>query len=312
MAGGTDILNHLSRKLNVGISTVIEFLGSKGYTVENNPNAKIDDEQYALLSREFADSAHDKEEASGLTIGNKPEDVVIKKAETHKEYEERILIKDNVEHAEPKKEVERVSARTVLEGPKVIGKIDLDGPKKKPEPVPAPVEVKKEAAAEPVKEEPKVTPPVSEPEKQAPPILIKAEADTLKGLTVLGKIELPKERDKSKPVASSDQNQDRKKRPRKRIAPASSDVGRQDRPRTGGPGGGSAGSGGGLAARRKTEELSDKEIQDKIKATLAKLSGGKQTTQLSKYRKDKRSAKAEAEEERVLQEAEQAKTLKVT
>lgn len=313
MAGGTHRLNQVARKLNVGISTVIEFLASKGYTVENNPNAKIDDEQYALLSREYADSAHDKEEASGLTIGNKPEDVVIKKAEAHREYEERILIKDNVEHAEPKKEVERVTARTVLEGPKVIGKIDLDAPKKWPEPTPAPAEVKKEVAAAPVKEEPKApAPAVVEPEKQAPPILIKAEADTLKGLTVLGKIELPKERDKSKPVASSDQNQDRKKRPRKRIAPASSDVGRQDRPRTGGPGGPGGGSGGGLASRRKTEELSDKEIQDKIKATLAKLSGGKQTTQRSKYRKDKRSAKAEAEEERVLQEAEQAKTLKVT
>ena len=65
---------------------------------------------------------------------------------------------------------------------------------------------------------------------------------------------------------------------------------------------------------RKTEELSDKEIQDKIKATLAKLSGGsgKGGSQRSKYRKDKRSAKAEAEEERQLQAEEASKTLHVT
>ena len=66
------------------------------------------------------------------------------------------------------------------------------------------------------------------------------------------------------------------------------------------------------ATGRKTEELSDKEIQDKIKATLAKLSGGKTKTERSKYRKDKRSAKAEAEEEKLIQAEEDSKTLQVT
>ncbi|MEQ9307799.1 MAG: translation initiation factor IF-2, partial [Marinoscillum sp.] len=80
----------------------------------------------------------------------------------------------------------------------------------------------------------------------------------------------------------------------------------ENRPRGTGP--------GARRYTRKTEELSDKEIQDKIKATLAKLSGGKSTggTGRSKYRKDKRSAKAEAEEERLQQEQEDAKKLKVT
>jgi translation initiation factor IF-2 len=343
-------ISQVARKLNVGRNTILEFLATKGHKVDNNPNAKIDEEQYALLSREFADSAHDKEEASGLTIGTKPEDVIIKTpGDARRDDEARILIKDNVQHAEPKKEVERVTAKTVLEGPKVIGKIDLDAAKKKPvaEPekkvetapvVPAPAATPAPAPAtpEPKKEEvkptPAVTPPApvakpapvptpepkkeeakpapvatvaeSEPPKPVGPQLIKAEADTLKGLTVLGKIELPKQ--KSKPVASSDQNQDRKKRPRKRIAPSSSNTGRPDRSR---PGVSQTAAAGG---RRKTEELTDKEIQDKIKATLAKLSGNKQTTQRSKYRKDKRSAKAEAEEEKVLQEQEDAKVLRVT
>lgn len=307
MAEGVQRISQVARKLNVGRNTILEFLSEKGYEIDRSPNAKIDAEQYALLSREFADSAHDKEEASGLTIGAKPEDVVIKKnEEKKKEYEERILIKDNVEHEE-KKEPEKVSAKQKLDGPKVVGKIDLDPKPKKEEPKEEPKkeeEVKEAPKAEPKKAEEKKEEPKAEPvkEESAPEPkseVIKAKADSLKGLSVVGKIELPKK--KEKPVASSDQSDRKGKRPRKRIAPASSNIGRPPRQQDGGGG-----------RRRKTEELSDKEIQDKIKATLAKLSGGKQTPQRSKYRKDKRTAKAEAEEEKVMQEQEESKILKVT
>ncbi|MDR0796644.1 MAG: translation initiation factor IF-2 N-terminal domain-containing protein, partial [Tannerella sp.] len=43
----------VTRDLNVGISTVVEFLHAKGYQVENNPNAKITDDQFVLLVKEF-------------------------------------------------------------------------------------------------------------------------------------------------------------------------------------------------------------------------------------------------------------------
>ncbi len=305
MAEGIQRISQVARKLNVGRNTILDFLTEKGYEVDKSPNAKIDAEQFDLLSREFADSAHDKEEASELVIGTKPDDVVIKTGgDVKKEYEERILITDNIEHEEPKvekPEVETVSAKRKLDGPKVVGKIDLDAPKKK-------TEEKKE-------ETPKVEEPPKKPEKEVevkketteeviltPKEVIKAEADALRGLKVVGKIELPKGKDKTKPVASSDQKQDRKKRPRKRIAPAASNVGRRDRPQRDQSGG----------RRRKTEELTDKQIQDQIKATLAKLSGGKQSNQRSKYRKDKRSAKAEEAEVKELQEQEEAKVLRVT
>ncbi len=315
MAEGVQRISQVARKLNVGRNTIMEFLAEKGYEVDRSPNAKIDEEQYALLARQFADSAHDKEEASGLTIGSKPEDSVVKRStDSPGDEEERILIKDNVEHEEKKKEVEKVSARQILDGPKVVGKIDLEAGRKKKEE--EPIQEKKEEPKVEEKIEEKPVAKVEEPKKPEEPKkeepkqeevkpqneLIKAKADSLKGLSVVGKIELPKER--SKPVASSDQNKDRQKRPRKRIAPASSNVGRPQRPQ--------GSTGGSVAGRRKTEELSDKEIQDKIKATLAKLSGGKQTPQRSKYRKDKRSAKAEEVEERELQKIEDAKTLRVT
>ena len=63
--------------------------------------------------------------------------------------------------------------------------------------------------------------------------------------------------------------------------------------------------------RVQKEEPSDKEIQDQIKATLAKLSGGTNRTGGAKYRKEKRSAFAEAREEQIIQEQEESKTLKV-
>ena len=47
-------LNKVTRDLNVGITTAVEFLQKKGYTVEANPNTKITDEQFDLLKKEFS------------------------------------------------------------------------------------------------------------------------------------------------------------------------------------------------------------------------------------------------------------------
>lgn len=331
-------ISQVARKLNVGRNTILEFLSEKGFKVDANPNSKINQDQYDMLAHKFADAANDKEEASELTIGGSTEDLIIKAEaaeESKKAEDERILIKDNVAPSVP--EPEKISARAKLDGPKVVGRIDLDKKKKEePKPIEAPkpeekpkaeekpkTEVKpkaeekletevpkKEVAIEEkaevkeekteAKEEIKIE-PAGEPKVETE--LIKAKADSLRGLKVLDKIELPK--DKPKPVASSDQNQDRKKRPRKRINSGSAPPPRDSRPIR-------PNQGNRSATGRKTEELSDKEIQDKIKATLAKLSGGKAKTERSKYRKDKRSSKADAEEEKVIQAEEDSKTLQVT
>ncbi len=47
-------LNKITRDLNVGIKTVVEFLQKKGYTVDASPNASITDEEYDLLVKEFS------------------------------------------------------------------------------------------------------------------------------------------------------------------------------------------------------------------------------------------------------------------
>ena len=47
-------LNKVTRDLNVGISTAVEFLREKGFDVEENPNAKITDEQFEMLRMEYS------------------------------------------------------------------------------------------------------------------------------------------------------------------------------------------------------------------------------------------------------------------
>ncbi len=381
MAEGKMIrLGQAARKLNVGSSTIIDFLANKGYAMDSNPNTKITSDQFELLAREYADSAHDKEEASSLTIGNSSTDNVVLTSSASKEEkkpakEEDIFIKDNTaDHSTPAEKSaapeERKTEGPKLQGIKVVGKIDLDKKPKdtaeepveenkaEPEtkaveekpvqevkteevkvPEPAKEEVKeapkksestteaKKAVEEKVEEAPKKNPEPKKEDKPAAPVpvkskVIEAKADSLKGLTVLGKIELPKKPSKpDKPVASSDKNkndsQSRQKRPRKRISSARKDSTTQSpRPSTGA----NSGEGRGRFSKDRKprvvkEELTDKEIQDKIKATLAKLSGG--TSQgsgvsRSKYRREKRSQVAEAHEEKMLQEQEDLKNLKVT
>ena len=56
-------LSVVARDLNVGTATIIQFLEEKGYTVENNPNAKIPLECLELLNERFKDSKSLKEKA---------------------------------------------------------------------------------------------------------------------------------------------------------------------------------------------------------------------------------------------------------
>ncbi|WP_026955025.1 translation initiation factor IF-2 [Algoriphagus vanfongensis] len=226
-----------------------------------------------------------------------------------------------------------------LEGIKVLGKIDLN---KKPTPAPKPAAPAKapEAKASPKPEAPKkpqapkteanpvdkapqpkdkpTTPPKAEkpaapatppkPEKPAENEVIAAKADSLKGLTVLGKIELPVDKPKKKggPVASSDEKSRDKKRPRKRIDKGGNQGNRNQGGNQGNRNQGNRGPRGNQQQRTQKAEPTQKEIQDQIKQTLARLQGNK-----SGGKKSRRDKKAERERE-VDVENEENKILKVT
>jgi translation initiation factor IF-2 len=182
------------------------------------------------------------------------------------------------------------------------------------------------AAAAPKKEEKPAAPATP----AAPTENIPTRYAKLEGPKVIGKIELPKP--KEKPVASSSGANQDNKRKRKRTnkpgtpVPPNAQAGQQ-RPGQGGgrtdnrhPGNRQQGRGR-HDARGKgrqdapKEELSEKEIQDQIKATLARLSGAGKSgkfAQRAKLRRQKRDDIALSAEEAALEQEMMAKVLRVT
>ena len=62
----------IAKELNVGTSTIVEHLHSSGFDIENKPTAKVSEEMYAELLKEFQKSIAIKEKAQQLIIGNRP------------------------------------------------------------------------------------------------------------------------------------------------------------------------------------------------------------------------------------------------
>ena len=146
-------LNKVTRDLNVGITTVVEFLQKKGFTVEANPNTKITEEQYAVLVKEFS---KDKD----LRIESEK---IFQERQNKDRNKTSISIEDLQPEAKPqpakpqpaKPEVaDPVVTTGVRQKFKQVGKIDLDSlNKKKSKPVIEPVEEKTvEPQPEPVVE----------------------------------------------------------------------------------------------------------------------------------------------------------------
>ncbi len=59
-------LSKVTRDLNVGMSTLVEFLQKKGHVVENNPNTKITEEEYEMLVTAFSQDMTLKKQAESL------------------------------------------------------------------------------------------------------------------------------------------------------------------------------------------------------------------------------------------------------
>ena len=149
-------LSKIAREFNVGLSTIVEFLHSKGIKISSDPNAKLTDEDYALVAKEFSSDSQVKKESSLVDLKNtrkKKETVTIDNAgnissgneNTEEEEEEFISIKDEV----------RFENKI-----KIVDHIDLNPEKKtQPEPVEAKVEQPKRETQEEITEkveEPKV------------------------------------------------------------------------------------------------------------------------------------------------------------
>ena len=154
-------LNKVTRDLNVGITTVVEFLQKKGYAIEASPNAKITEEQYAVLVKEFSTDKNLKKESEKF----------IQERQNKERNKVAVAIAG---YEEPKKE-EEIDLRPKF---KTVGKIDLDSLNKRHSAPKVQEPVKEEAApkvvAEPAKVVEVVEQPKPEPEK-ATPVVEKAK-----------------------------------------------------------------------------------------------------------------------------------------
>ena len=322
-------LSKAAKEFNVGISTIVEFLSSKGYEIESKPNTKIEADAYEILIEEFQDSKQLKEKSklAGVTPGKRETVSIKKEAEEAKKEEPK-------EEEEKKEETVYKPSVDKKPGISVVGKIDLnkkkaekEAPKEEPvvedkkeekaeEKVEKPAAEKKEEPAtektekkeeKPESKENKEKEKEKEKEKPKPQEIetIRTKVTKLDAPTVVGKIELPKEtpkKKKKKPVMSTDPETETQqgRRKRKRIK-SKVDVKQQQ------------GQKGRKKQRRSNDrqEVSQEDIDRELKETLAKLSGGSKS-KAAKNRRMKRDEHSRKAEERQQQEEQESKILKLT
>ena len=160
-------LNKVTRDLNVGITTVVEFLQKKGHAIEANPNTKITDEQYDLLVKEFSTDKDLKLKTERF----------IQERQSKDRNKASVSIDGYDKETQEKPKAEEVVKTVVPEDVrpkfKPVGKIDLDKLNRKHT-----VEKEKEVEPEkPVVEEikaeepvPVITEPVSAPKEEPVPV----------------------------------------------------------------------------------------------------------------------------------------------
>jgi translation initiation factor IF-2 len=336
-------LSKVAREFNLGMTTVVEFLASKGIEVEAKPNTKLDTETYALVRSNFQGDKETKQKAQAsaatlqeresITLASAKKRAVAKQEEEEPEIDlsqfrksEAAPVVKRTKPAEaeapavPKEEkpVAKPAAKPaeepaatkeepeVKEGPKVVGKVDLEAlkPKKPAAKKPA---AKKEAAPSTTEESPakeaasaakeEKAAPASEKKEEAKPELVRAKAEKLSGPTVVGKIELPVERKRTSSKTADDGK-------RKRVRVKKVDVAKA---------GGAAAKDARTRGRRNEpkKEVSKEDIQKEIRATLARMSGGKKSKS-SKLRRQKRDAIQQRHEESHLQSQLEESILKLT
>lgn len=374
----------VAQELNVGTSTIVDFLNGKGFHIENKPTSKVTEEMEILLLKEFQKDIAVKEKADQLTIGVRPpllkketltkkeeppsifstpshlpplkkEELLQKTIATKKKEEPTPPSPPPAEEQKPEEAAVSVDKQNVLSGLTIKGKIELDEKGR-------PVKEKKKQPVEDVVEEPEKpslkesdeekrkqkeeeipaeaqivtdqTPIVGKPssDRELPDVrpteepeedeLVRIETPELRGLKILGKIDIEKRKEaakapkkkkgekekpekgkaekgkaepvreegrRAKPVASSDESDDRKKRKRKRKKVATTNVPEVDS-KTG-------------KRRRKGEagpEVSGREVEEQIRKTMATLSGaGKKKRQ--KMRRETRERIREKQELREME-----------
>jgi translation initiation factor IF-2 len=320
MAGKPIRLGKAAGELNVGISTLVDFLDSKGIKIDMNPNTKLESEHYEMLQKEFAADQNLKEQSKfssvrrerreSISIRDKEEDIQPEpepiEAKEVKEVKEITQLKEEEEEAIKEKVVQSPEPEATPEpeiGVQIVGKIDLDKLNQKTRPEKKVEEVKEEVKEVEIqeKEEPKL-------EQKEEIETIRAERQVLTGPTVLGRIELPVEKPKTSVTKQDNGNQSSEnKKKRKRIKKIDTNVAvsndNANQQKSGFKKGGQ---------KFEKTEIKDVDIQKEIKETLARLSNQGGKSKASKNRRAKRDFVAQRRQEEMAAAEMEEKILKLT
>ena len=233
MTEGTKVmrLSKLAREFNIGISTIVDFLGKKGISVDPNPNTKLSPETYQILAKEFQKEKSLKDEVRKTSLSfakresislqdekgeAEAKTIEVKEDEDNDHEEGELLIKDIKSGMEEKKEPEPEPREKVkLAGPKIVGKLEDESAKEKATEEKAPEKIEKEETPElktevPTTKEKAVEETPATPETPAEGE--KKEESAGKGPKVLGKIDLdepPKKKTTSRAAPKQEQETDK-------------------------------------------------------------------------------------------------------
>ena len=344
-------ISKVIKDLNVGRQTIEEFLHKKGIEIDASINARIQDDVYEMLVKEF-----------------KPDMDLKSKSDKMANERQKEKAKQNAAKAES----HEIKTEIPGQKPKILGKIDLEAagrPKPKPAPAPAPAPVEEtvketpapveekepapvapvqEPVAEPAKpaesvepahQEPEVAPeaPAEEPVQEEPaqddePEVFKPVSQTVGGpqLKVVGKVDLTslnqqtrprkktKEEKRNERIAKA-QAEGAGKKKRKRIGKEKIDIetaGNQPAQPGKNRGGGKddAGKRGkDKKGNRKPlrPEVSEEDVQRQMKETLARLTAKTSKKAAARRRERREEHREEVREEAALAAA-QSKILKLT
>ena len=327
-------LIQVAKEFKVGLNTIVDFLLKKGIQIDGSPNSQVSPDMYAMLEKEFGsnrtitgkerDNIREK-----ISLGKK-ESITIDGGKREEETaKEEVIIKSNI-----------ISVKEEIPQPKILGKIDLDGGKRKAEPAKA--EPKPAPAPAPQKVEPKPAEPAKVEAKAEPVAEAKAEPDKkdsvfrpnqtqLAGPQILGtmdvsgmvpggkhkrkrlekeKVDVSKQGKQGKENKENKENKDKKKGGQQ-SQQNQNQQGQQNQPKPG----------EGRRNKKKEKhqpkpvvrpEVSDEEVSKQVKDTLARLTAKGAKNKGAKYRKEKREEIREKMSEEMEREQMERSVLKVT
>ena len=286
-------LIQVAKEFKVGFNTLADFLQRKGLQSDCSPSSPVSSEVYAVLEKEFGRNRQSGNERNAVRERIQQKGSVSIAAQEKEGDDEEVIVRSNT-----------ISVKDEVRGPKILGKIDLDG--------------KQSKAEAPVKETPK--PVVEEaPAEVKRYSVYRPQVTQLDGPRILGTMDV------SNMTPGGKHKRKRLEKEKVNVAKEGKSAGKPQQGGNNNKGnnkggqqqqGGQPQQGGGQQPQSKKQkkqqkqqpkpvvrpEVSDEEVSKQIKDTLARLTAKGTKSKGAKYRKEKRDEVRERMNEEIERE----------